>query len=207
MTRVKRYAPGSDAQPTRDGTGLFAEALRRRLPNLPVEEEGRLEDAALRENFVERVFAYHRWRSFLAGGLTVGGLVAFHTTHKLTLLAHAPTAYQALGRLVARAKRIPRAELRDRYESGFMTALQALATPGRHANVLQHMLGYFKHTLAEPERRELLTLIEDYRKRLVPLVVPVTLLRHHIRRLGISYLTNQVYLDPHPKELMLRNRI
>ncbi len=142
MERVKVYADGRAAE--RGGRGLFAEALIARLPNLPVEEEGRLSDVRLRENFIERVFAYQRLRALFDEGWSVGDLVRFHTAHKLTLMAHSPSAYRALGRLVARAKRRPSRTLDVDYQSGFMRALTAIATPGRHANVLRHMLGYFK---------------------------------------------------------------
>jgi uncharacterized protein YbgA (DUF1722 family)/uncharacterized protein YbbK (DUF523 family) len=203
LARVKVYA--DKGSPTRDGRGLFAEELVRRLPGLPVEEEGRLCDARLRENFVERLFAYRRLKSLFASRWTVGGLVAFHSAHKLQLMAHSPAAYQALGRLVARAKTTPRAELREKYESAFMAALGQVATPGRHANVLQHMMGYVTRSLGHAETRELDALIGDYRRGLVPLLAPITLLRHHLRRQRVEYLLGQVYLDPHPRELMLRN--
>ena len=129
----------------------------------------------------------------------------FHTAHKLVLLAHQPVAYTSLGRLVARVEETPRAALQAEYERVFMTALSRVATPARHANVLQHVLGYFRDRLDHDSRAELSTLIEEYRKGLVPLIVPITLVRHHVRRLNVEYLQGQVYLDPHPKELMLRN--
>ena len=205
MERVKVY--GGNAIPSRAGRGLFAEALLGRYPNLPVEEEGRLNDPALRESFVERVFAYRRLRSFFAGRWTVGGLVALHTGHKLQLMAHAPKGYEELGRLVAGAKGMARAELRERYEARFMATLAAPATTKRHTNVLQHMVGYFKKQLDGDSRRELLAVIEDYRTGLVPLIVPLTLVRHYVRRFDVAYLQGQVYLEPHPKELMLRNHV
>jgi uncharacterized protein YbgA (DUF1722 family) len=177
------------------------------MPNLPVEEEGRLHDARLRENFIERVFAYARLKRLWEGRWSLGELVAFHTAHKMQLLAHTTDGYRALGRLVARAKGLPRAELRARYEADFMGVLSRLATPGRHANVLTHMLGHLKADLDEGDKRELLALIEDHRAGLVPLVVPMTLLAHHVRRLSVAYLLGQTYLEPHPKELMLRNRV
>jgi uncharacterized protein YbgA (DUF1722 family)/uncharacterized protein YbbK (DUF523 family) len=206
MTRVKVF-PSAPGVSERTGTGLFAAALMARCPSLPVEEDGRLLDPRLRENFVERVFAYHRLQATFARRWTVGDLVRFHTAHKLVLLAHEPTAYTALGRLVASASSAPRAEVRASYERGFMAALAKVATPGRHANVLQHMAGYFKKDLDEDSRAELQQLIDDHRRGLVPLVVPVTLVRHHVRRLGVSYLAGQVYLSPHPKELALRNHV
>jgi uncharacterized protein YbgA (DUF1722 family)/uncharacterized protein YbbK (DUF523 family) len=208
LFRVRLYAaaePGAWAD--RDGVGLYARALRDRFPHLPLEEEGRLHDPRLRDNFVERVFAYRRLRRFFAGRWTVGGLVAFHAAHKLLLLAHAPDAYRELGRLVAAAKGRPREEVREQYQERFMTALAALATPGRHANVLQHMLGYLKDQLDDESRAEALAAIDDYRRGLLPLVVPITLLRHHLRRHRVTYLLDQVYLEPHPKELMLRNHV
>ena len=134
-------------------------------------------------------------------------LVDFHAAHKLLLMAHSPAAYASLGRLVAAGKGQPRETLRGRYEGEFMAALATLATPGRHANVLQHMLGYFKQTLDRESRAELLALIEDYAGGRLPLVVPLTLFGHHIRRCGVPYLADQVYLRPHPVELMLRNHV
>ena len=205
MERVKVYDP--NGAPARTGRGLFAEALLARLPLLPVEEEGRLSDPRLRDNFIERVFAHRRLYELFAGRWTIGALVRFHTAHKLTLLAHSPSAYQSLGRLVARASTLPRAELREGYRTAFMRALTTIATPPRHANVMQHMLGYFRATLDTASRAEVAEAIADYQKGLVPLVVPVTLLRHHVRRCGIDYLATQVYLEPHPKELMLRNHV
>jgi uncharacterized protein YbgA (DUF1722 family)/uncharacterized protein YbbK (DUF523 family) len=204
MARVRVY-PDTGGAPTRDGRGLFAEELLRRMPSLPVEEEGRLNDPRLRENFVERVFAYRRLKSLFASRWRTGDLVAFHSAHKLLLMAHSPAAYARLGRLVAAAKATPRAELRRRYESELMEALAVVATPGRHANVLRHMLGYVSRSLDRPQRAELDQLIEDYRRELIPLLAPLTLLRHHARRLGVAYLLGQVYLEPHPRELMLRN--
>jgi len=205
MTRVKVYAEG--AMPSRDGRGFFAEALIEAFPNLPVEEEGRLNDAKLRENFIERVFAYARLRELFRGRWTKGQVVAFHTAHKLQLMAHNPVAYRELGRLVASQARVERSRFRERYESDFMAALTHLASRGRNANVLQHAAGPLKEKLGSPSRRELDELIHDYRKGLVPLVVPLTLIRHHVREHETEYLEGQVFLEPHPKELMLRNHV
>lgn len=204
MGRVRVYAE-SGGTPTRDGRGLFAEELIRQMPHLPIEEEGRLLDRRLRENFVERLFAYRRLKSLFAARWRLADLVAFHSAHKLLLPAHSPSAYARLGRLVATAKGQPREALRQRYEGEFMAALTVLATPGRHANVLRHMLGYVSPALDRDQKAEIDELIEDYRRELVPLLAPLTLLRHHVRRLGIGYLLGQVYLEPNPKELMLRN--
>jgi uncharacterized protein YbgA (DUF1722 family)/uncharacterized protein YbbK (DUF523 family) len=205
MERVKVWS--DEGMPEKIGSGLFAAELQRRLPSLPVEEEGRLHDARLRENWIERVFAYRRLRTLLAGRLSRGKLVAFHTAHKLQLLAHSETHYRALGRLVAEAKSFPDAELRVRYETGFMAALAKPATPRRHANVLQHALGHLRGKVDPAVSRELLAGIEDYARGLVPLVVPLTMLRHYVKLAEIAYLAGQIYLDPHPKELMLRNQV
>ncbi len=205
LERVKVY--GGRGMPEKSGRGLFAAALVDRLPHLPVEEEGRLSDPTLRDNFVERVFAYWRLRGLFHGRWTLGALVAFHTAHKLILMAHAPEAYRRLGRLVARGGELARAELERQYTDAFMGALAVIATRRRQTNVLQHMAGYFKDRLDRESKRELGAAIEDYRRGLVPLVVPLTLLRHHVRVHGVSYLEGQRYLEPHPKELMLRNHV
>jgi uncharacterized protein YbgA (DUF1722 family)/uncharacterized protein YbbK (DUF523 family) len=205
MERVKVYRPG--ATPVRDGRGLFAEALTLALPWLPVEEEGRLQDARLRENFIERIFAYRRLRDLFEADFRLRDVVAFHTAHKLQLMAHAPRAYAELGRLVAGMKRLAREALRERYETGFMAALAKRATPGRNANVLEHMAGHLREHLDAADRAELAGLIREHRLGLSPLVVPLTLIRHHARRFEVAYLLGQVWLDAHPKELMLRNHV
>ena len=208
LSRVKLYpSEAPDAAPDRAGQGLFAAALTRAFPHLPIEEEGRLNDAHLRESFIERVFAYHRLQSLWATRWTLRSLIAFHTANKMSLLSHDEPGYRRLGRLVATAKALPRAELRQRYEAGFMTTLEKLATPGRHVNVMTHMLGHFSDRLVPIARQELLGVIEDYRRGLVPLIAPLTLVRHYVRTLRVEYLLGQSYLDPHPKELMLRNRV
>jgi uncharacterized protein YbgA (DUF1722 family)/uncharacterized protein YbbK (DUF523 family) len=204
MERVKIYGRSG---PVASGRGLFAEALLQAFPHLPVEEEGRLSDPRLRENFVERVFAYRRLRSVFGGRWTIGSLVAFHTAHKLQLMAHSPRLYAELGRLVAGAKAVPRAALRASYEKQFVSALEVMATPKRHVNVLQHILGYFTDQLDSAARRELIDLIADHGRGMLPLVVPLTMVRHYVRQFAIAYLQAQTYLEPHPKELMLRNHV
>jgi uncharacterized protein YbgA (DUF1722 family)/uncharacterized protein YbbK (DUF523 family) len=205
MERVRVY--GSSGMPTRDGSGLFAAALIRRYPSLPVEEEGRLSDPQLRANFVERVFAYRRLRSFFSSRWTIGGLVKFHTAHKLVLMAHSPKAYSELGQFVAEAKRMVRDKVPTHYEFAFIAALKKLATAARHTNVLRHMLGYLRPHLDRDTRDELATLIDDYRHQLVPLIVPLSMFRHYARKFEVAYLREQVYLEPHPKELMLCNHV
>ena len=205
MARLRVYH--EHGVPARIGVGMFARALMERFPLLPVEEEGRLRDLPLRENFIERVFGYWRWQDLVRDRWSRGGLVAFHTAHKYLLMAHGPQHYRALGARVAGAKTVPPAELRHWYGRQFMQALQVKATPRKHVNVLHHMLGYFKRHLSPEEKQELLSLIEDYRRGLAPLVVPVTLIKHYVAKYDAQYLAGQVYLNPHPKELMLRNHV
>jgi uncharacterized protein YbgA (DUF1722 family)/uncharacterized protein YbbK (DUF523 family) len=205
MERVRVF--DAHGVPGKSGRGLFAEALLQHFPHLPVEEEGRLADLDLRENFIERVFAYARLRSLFSGHWKLGDLVAFQTAHKLLLMAHSPQAYQRLGRLVAEARSVPRAELHERYEAEFMGALRQMATTKRHVNVLQHMAGYFSNHLDADARQELQAVIQDYHAGIVPLVVPLTLIRHYVRKYDVAYLRGQVYMEPHPKELMLRNHV
>lgn len=206
MERVKVYPPrGGMAR--KQGVGLYARALMDRYPLLPVEEEGRLHDPVLRENFIERVFAYRRWKDFLDTRYSVGRLVAFHTSHKFLILSHSPGHYADLGRLVARAKKLGGTAAKREYGELFMQAVAHRSTVRKHTNVLQHMAGFLKRDVDPESRRELAETIADYRRGLIPLVVPVTLIRHHARRVGQEYLLSQVYLEPHPKELMLRNHV
>ena len=205
MERVKVYSEAG--MPGSRGSGMFAGTLMERLPLLPVEEEGRLNDARLRENFIERVFAYRRLKNLFGGRWTVGDLVRFHTAEKMSLLAHDPPTYRELGRLVAAAKGLPRGEVVSRYEILYMTGLKKIATARKNTNVLQHAQGYLKKALSTDEKQELAGLIEDYRQGLVPLVVPLTLIRHHVRVHQVTYLAGQTFLEPHPRELMLRNHV
>ncbi len=205
MERVKVY--DKNGVPSKIGRGLFAEALMKRLPLLPVEEEGRMQDPRLRENFVERVFAYRRLRDLFGKPWKLGDLVRFHTAEKYLLLAHEPVAYEKLGRLVASAKGKKRGILAEEYQHIYMEALRKIATARRHANVLQHIAGYFKKVIGQEERRELAGIIDDFRRGLIPLVVPITLIRHYVQLHRITYLEGQMYIEPHPKELMLRNHV
>lgn len=205
LERVREYA--STGIPSRTGRGLFAAELTRAFPLLPVEEEGRLADPLLRENFFDRVFGFTRLRAFFQTDWRLGDLVEFHSREKLLLLAHQTDGYRALGRIVATAKGRASGELQCEYSAAFMRTLAHHATPGRHANVLEHMLGYFKELLAPAEKQELVALVADYRTGLVPLIVPVTLIQHHVRRHGVEYLARQHYLAPHPKELLIRNHV
>jgi uncharacterized protein YbgA (DUF1722 family)/uncharacterized protein YbbK (DUF523 family) len=205
LFRVRVYNDSGMPQPT--GRGLFSDAVTSAWPALPVEEEGRLSNPALRENFVERVFAFRRVKDLFGASWKPRDLVAFHTSHKLQLLSHSPQRHAELGRLVAGAGTADRLELEAAYTSAFMDTLAIPATRAKHTNVLEHALGHFKKVLP-PEARALLTeSIADYHGELVPLVVPITLLAHHVRLSQIEYLDGQTYLEPHPKELMLRNHI
>jgi uncharacterized protein YbgA (DUF1722 family)/uncharacterized protein YbbK (DUF523 family) len=203
LMRVRVHHPKKAV--TRTGRGLFAEALVGSFPSMPVEEEGRLHDVRLRENFIEAVFAYARVKALFSRRWSIGALVDFHTRHKLQLLSHSRVKYAELGRLVARAKTLPRTEVAAQYLSTFMSALSIVVSRGRHVDVMQHMLGHFKTLLRSDDRQEILDLMADYRAGIVPLIVPVTLFRHHVRTHDVGYLQGQTYLEPHPRELALRN--
>ncbi|GFO60292.1 hypothetical protein GMST_26170 [Geomonas silvestris] len=204
LHRVKVYNSG---MPAKNGRGLFAAEVVRQFPFLPVEEEGRLCDPVLRENFIERVFTYARWKAFLAGEPGLGDLVGFHTAHKLLVMAHSPTLYRELGALVGNGKNLKKAELFQRYEELLMMAMALIATVKKHTNVLMHIMGYFKTVLSREEKEELLELIRQYHDRLVPQIVPVTMLKHYCLKFDDQYLNGQIYLSPHPTELALRNHV
>jgi uncharacterized protein YbgA (DUF1722 family)/uncharacterized protein YbbK (DUF523 family) len=204
LFRVKVYNNGTAAK---SGRGLFAAAVARHFPLLPMEEEGRLNDPTLRENFIERVFSYRRWKDFLASGPTLGRLVEFHTAHKLLMMAHSPEVYRSMGKLVAHGKELPLSELYLRYEELFMKGLNLHASTKKNTNVLQHMMGYFKKQLSPEEKAELLEVIGQYHDGLVPLIVPMTLLRHYVRKYDQHYLQGQVYLSPPSAQMMLRNHV
>lgn len=205
MERVALYHPAG--MPAGSSTrGLFSAAFMDRFPLVPVEEEGRLNDDRLRENFIVRVFSFYRLRQLLSR-FSRGALVSFHTAHKYLLMAHSVKHYGELGRLVAASSKIDPSELKERYSTSFMEALKNKASVRKNVNVLQHMLGYVKKDLDAAEKKDVLEAIEDYRKELVPLVVPLTLLGHFVKKFRVEYLLNQVYLNPNPKELMLRNHV
>ena len=205
MERVKVYQ--SNGIPISKGIGLFANALMQNMPNLPIEEEGRLSDPGLRENFIVRVFCHHRWSVLKERPFKLKHLVQFHSQHKFLLMAHNETKTRQLGRLVANAHNLSSDDVSQSYENLFFSALKRKASRKRHTNVLQHIAGYFKKTLDSADRKELELTIDDYRNGLLPLVVPITLIRHHLHRVGQSYIADQFYLSPHPKELMLLNHV
>lgn len=205
MERVKVYK--DSGIPRHDGVGAFAEEIIRARPELPVEEEGRLMDPHLRENFIERVFIMQRWNMESSGGWDARKLVDFHRRHKFILQAHDEVAYRELGRMVADAGKRDIHALSERYIQAMMTALKKIATPGQHTNVLMHIFGFFKEHLGKEDKKELLEIIEEYRQQRVPLVVPITMLKHYLRLFPSEYIAEQYYMNPHPSELMLRNHI
>ncbi|MEG0008348.1 MAG: DUF523 and DUF1722 domain-containing protein [Aeromonas sp.] len=208
MERVRIYtandkAPGGEGG-AKEGIGLFAQALMTANPLLPVEEDGRLCDPVLRENFVLRVFAYHDWQQLCASGLSAARLIAFHSRYKYLVLSHATGHYRALGRLLADLGQGSLEETAQRYIQGLMTALTLRANRRGHTNVLMHLQGYFKRVLTPSQKRELTETIDKYRLGIVPLLVPLTLLRHYLCEFPNPYLAQQVYLNPHPETLRLR---
>jgi uncharacterized protein YbgA (DUF1722 family)/uncharacterized protein YbbK (DUF523 family) len=205
MERVRVY--GDTGMPERKGVGIFARMFMEQFPLLPVEEEGRLHDPKLRENFIESIFALKRWRDLLKDHPTRGKLVAFHTEHKLLILSHSPKHNQLMGKLVAEAKHVLPGKLYREYETLFVAALRVKTTTKKNTNVLQHLMGYFKKELSADEKQELLEVINGYYQGLAPLIVPITLLRHYVRKYDQSYLKHQLYLNPHPVELKLRNHV
>jgi uncharacterized protein YbgA (DUF1722 family)/uncharacterized protein YbbK (DUF523 family) len=207
MERVKVYPETGPGAPVTRGVGMFARIFMEHFPLLPVEEEGRLHDPVLRENFIEHLFVLQRWRELRAAGLNRGGLVAFHTRHKLLILAHSPNHYRELGKLVARVKEVPPPELFDLYQTRLMEALRLKATLKKNTNVLSHLMGYFKRDLSADEKQELLEVINHYYQGYLPLVVPVTLINHYVRKYQQPYLRDQFFLNPHPVELQLRNHV
>ncbi len=205
MERVRIYTEAG--MPSKNGRGLFANVFMKELPLVPVEEEGRLNDNKIRENFIVRVFSYHRLQELIAGKFSLGALVQFHTVHKYLILAHSPQHYEALGRLVASGKRFTKDELIAKYGSMFMESLAVKSTSKKNVNVLHHIIGFLRDQLTLLEKDDLLQTINDYHRELVPLIVPITLIRHYVKKYDIAYIKNQVYLTPHPKELMLRNHV
>jgi len=205
MERVKVYS--DQGMPAKKGIGMFARTFMEHFPLLPVEEEDRLHDPILRENFIERIFSLKQWRELLAQKESRSNLVSFHTRHKLLILSHSPKHYEAMGKWVAQAKDLPLKELYQKYQILLMEALLLKTTPKKNSNVLQHMMGYFKEQLSSDEKQELLEVIDYYRQEYIPLVVPVTLMNHYVRKYNQPYLKEQVYLSPHPMELQLRNHV
>ncbi len=202
MTRVKVY---SNNQPHREGVGIYAQTLMENNPLMPVEEEGRLGDSGLRENFIQRVYVYHRWQTLLKDGLSVAKLTQFHARHKLIIMSHGD--YQPLGRLLTTASAENLAEIAEQYISLLMALLKKVVTRGQHVNVLQHIQGYLKKELSADEKAELGEIFERYRIGELPLIVPITLLKHHFRKTPDPYIEESFYMSPYPQELNLINQL
>lgn len=205
LERVKVYQEGG--RPSEPGRGIFAATFCALHPDLPVEEDGRLNDPVLRENFITRVYAHAEWLRLLQQGLSRRALIAYHSRYKYLLMATDPARYKSLGQLLGNLARHDLAELAPHYFSELMAALKKCATRGTHSNVLQHLSGYLKRTLSSDEKQEMQQLIGQYRAGIVPLVVPLTLLKHHFRRHPDRYIASQAYLQPHPDPLSLRNAL
>lgn len=203
LLRVKVY--NEKGQPVKKGVGMFARAFTERFPRIPVEEEGRLNDPKLRENFIEQIFTLRDWRNTLSERKAMGRLVAFHTRQKMLILSHSQKHYREMGKLVAAGKEMGMKALHDRYEALLMEALSLKTTIKKNTNVLLHILGHFKKQLSADEKQEMLELIDNYRAEQIPLIVPVTLVNHYVRKYDKPYLAQQTYLNPHPLELKLRN--
>ncbi len=203
MERVKIYS--KEGNPVLKGRGIFAGMFMDRFPNIPVEEEGRLNDPHLRENFVERIFTLYRWRQLLENSKNMSGLVEFHTCNKLLVLSHSTEIYREMGKLVADGKKYPADGLFRKYEILMLSALSLKSTEKKNLNVLYHMMGYFKKQLDSNEKSELIEIFTNYAELKIPLIVPVTLVNHYAKKYKSEYLEKQTYLNPHPLELKLRN--
>jgi uncharacterized protein YbgA (DUF1722 family) len=193
--------------PHKVGVGIFARAFMQHFPLIPVEDDGRLNDPLIRENFILQIFTMKRWRDNLARKRAMGNLVDFHTRNKLLILSHSQKHYRLMGKLVADGKQMPIKALYDQYQQILMEALKLKTTIKKHANVMQHLMGYFKKQLSSDEKQELLEVFEQYRNELVPLLVPITLINHYVRKYDQAYLKQQTYLNPHPMELKLRTHV
>jgi len=205
MRGVKVYNPSG--VPSHTGVGIFARAFIERFPLMPVEDDGRLQDPALRENFIERIFVFRRWKDLVRAGAKIRDIVDFHTDHKLLMLSHSVKHYRILGSMVASARTFSAGRLHSEYLYNLMEGLRLIATVKKNTNVLQHIAGYFRKLISTDEKQELAEVIEIYRRGLIPLIVPVTLIRHYVRKYNEDYLARQYYLNPHPLELMLRNHV
>ena len=203
LYRIRVYT--DDGKVRKTGVGLFANAFTRHFPRIPVEEAGRLNDPKLRELFIESIFSFQRWRDLIGGKPDMGQLVEFHTQNKLLILSHSPEIYRQMGKLVAEGKKLGMLKLLDAYEALLFKALKLKTTEKKNINVLLHALGHFKKQLTSDEKKELLSIIDQYRSGYVPLIVPMTLLKHYVRKYDKPWLKDQTYLNPHPFELKLRN--
>ncbi|MCG9575119.1 DUF523 and DUF1722 domain-containing protein [Vibrio tubiashii] len=201
MERVKVYKKNSAENV---GVGLYTNELMKAMPWLPVEEDGRLNDPVLKENFITRIYTLKDFYDSIDDEPTRGKIVAFHSRYKLTLMAHHPTSYKELGKLVANVKDYDIEEFYKLYRQGLMAAMTHRASRKNNTNVLMHLQGYFKRALSRSQKKELVQVIEDYRVGLLPLLAPLTLIKHYLAAHPDSYLEDQAFLQPHPQELRLR---
>jgi len=205
MRGVKIYTEAG--MPSRRGSGIFAREFMKRFPKIPVEDEGRLHDAGIRDNFIEKIYVFDRWQTYLETDRSVAGLMLFHARHKYLMMAHSPALLKQAGKIVAAMTKINIDTELKTYENTVMDILDYKTTVKKHVNVLQHIMGYFKNQLNPDEKKELLEVIDRYHRELVPLVVPLVLLGHYVRKYQEPYLSQQWYLHPHPDELKLRNHV
>jgi uncharacterized protein YbbK (DUF523 family)/uncharacterized protein YbgA (DUF1722 family) len=202
MERVKVWSGDSS---NKKGVGVFAQRLQKRFPYLPLEEEGRLHDTVLRERFIEAIYAHHRVTDFLRGDWEARDLQEFHARAKFQLMAHSPSLAKKAGRIVASLSRRNRDSVARKYFETYMSAIRTPASRGRHVNVLQHLAGFFRGSLGDWEVEELGDVFNQFCRGLVPLIVPISLIRHHVKRMEVQYLAGQTYIDPYPRELALRS--
>jgi uncharacterized protein YbgA (DUF1722 family)/uncharacterized protein YbbK (DUF523 family) len=203
IAQVKIYS--RNGFPVARGAGIFGGAFMQRFPLIPIIDEGRLHDPVLRENFIERVFVYHRWKELTEQKMVLRDLIHFHTDHKLLIMSHSGKYLSMLGRLIAGTKDSKTRDLFAHYIVLLMEGLKLIATVKKNTNVLFHAIGYFRKQISPDEKQELIDIIDNYHKGYIPLIAPVVLINHYVKRLNDQYLKRQYYLNPHPLELMLRN--
>jgi uncharacterized protein YbgA (DUF1722 family)/uncharacterized protein YbbK (DUF523 family) len=207
LYQIRPFEPERQMPSTQGGPGLFAREFVKRHPNIPMEEEGRLHDAILREVFVEKVFVYHRWKKSVLNSNSPKDLIKFHEIHKYQLMARSQKMLKDLGQCVAGVTQDNVLERKEAYFKLLMETISLKPSIKKNRNTMTHVMGYFKKQLSTDEKDELLDVIEQYANKLVPLIVPITLLKHYVRKYQQPYLLEQTYLEPHPKELMIRNGV
>ena len=204
MARVRVY--NDRGMPRPNGVGVWARMFMDRFPHLPVEDDGRLHDPKIRETFIERIFVFKRWREEVSGqSKKIADLIGFHARHKMLIMSHSPEIYRLLGRLTANQEKTEITKLKSDYLELLTKAMSLKTTIKKNVNTIHHLFGYFKKDLSADEKSEFLVLLEQYAQGLVPLIVPVTMINHYVRKYDKGYLKEQVYLNPHPVELKLRN--
>ncbi len=206
LERVKVYSEATQ-MPQKKGIGIFARYFSEKYPLIPVEDSGRLQDAAIRENFIARVFIYHQWNTEIKPNLSSRKLIEFHSKHKFTLLAHCQSAYREAGKRLGNLKEESLETIANEYIAIMMRGLRKIASKKNHTNVLQHLIGFIKEDIEPTQKQEILGSIEEYRNGDIPLLVPITLVRHYINQYGTPYVKAQSYWQPHPRALKLRSSL